>query len=183
LNELIAAGYRTVIIEELERSMGRLPDQPRIEADPISGRREYRGSLSLSATPRGFASTPPQVLETSVIFGSRYRIDRFALAPGREYVAQAVPASEVVGEGPTFFASGDLPPLTGSGVDPSILQWCAWEMRHSAAFTDSAPHVLEIVEASAEGIIEAELQNEAGRSALNRYIGAVHTWAKHHPGR
>lgn len=41
--------------------------------------------------------------------------------------------------------------------------------------------VLEIIEASAEGITEPELTNEPGRSALNRYIGAIHTWANTAP--
>jgi hypothetical protein len=185
LNELIADGFRPVVDMGLARAMGQIPDPPRIETDPITGRKEYRGSFHsvTSITPAGFAGftgTPPVVLERSRIFGGK-PINRFALSPGRDFVAQALPASEIAGEGPTFFASGDLPPLTGSGCDPAILPWCAWEMRHSAAYSDSRAMVLEIIEASAEGITEPELTNEPGRSALNRYIGAIHTWANTAP--
>ena len=161
--------------DDLRDPTGTRSNVATITVDPVTGTRTYQAGYQ-PFTPRGFAATPPVVLETSRVFGGRFPINRYALAPGREYVAQAVPSSELAGEGPTFFASGDLPPMTGSGADPSILPWCSWEMRHSGAFTDSASHLLEIVEASAEGIVEAELQNEAGRAALGRYVSRIFDW-------
>jgi hypothetical protein len=90
--------------------------------------------------------------------------------------------AQFVGQEPTMFASGDLPPNTARGVDPSILQWSAWEMRHSAAYAESRAQVLEIIEASANGLatdpqIAAELSNQRGRDGLSDYLARVNEWA------
>lgn len=182
IDELVAAGYRPVIDEQLSRALGELPAGPRIEIDPVSGRREYIDPRPpLLDTPRRFGGTPPMVIEQSRSFG-RFPINRYALRPGREFVAQALPGAQLDANAePTMFASGDLPPLTGSGADPSVLAWCSWEMRHSAAYANSRSQVLEIVEASAEGIVEDELQNEPGRHALASYVARVRSWASTMP--
>ena len=72
------------------------------------------------AAATGFtAGAPPVMLEYSRCrwLGMSQPIDRFALNPGGEYYAA------ISGTPPSMFGGGDLPILTGSGVDPSMLRW------------------------------------------------------------
>jgi hypothetical protein len=188
LAELRAKGFNPLFEAQVEA---------KIVTDPSTGLREYQDggrsgeftrtppSLagSLSITPVGSRHVgPPTVIEASRTFGARYLINRYALRPGREFVAAALPGAKLDASAePSFFSSGDLPPLTASGADPSVLAWCSWELRHSAAFSRSKAQLLEIVEASAEGIVDDDLQNEPGRHALAYYIGRVNTWANSVP--
>ena len=72
-------------------------------------------------------------------------INRFSLNPGGDYYAG------ISGTPPTMFGAGDLPVITGSGVDPSILRWVAWPIRTTAAFTESRGTVAMLIEVSLEG--------------------------------
>lgn len=186
--ELRSAGFELVNMDAQRRAR----DLPRIEPDPITGRDEYFGSFQNPAARRatsgallgvyGIGSPPVAIdFEASARFGRVAPIDRFALSPAAQYFAAAMPDSSFDGPAPEMFTSGPLPPITASGADPSALTFCAWEMRHSAAFTESGAHLLEIIEASAEGVIDDDLQNEAGRSGLRRYLARVHTWANTMP--
>ena len=160
-------------------------DQPRIETDPITGRQTYKGSfqpqaaLSVSAV-----GSPPIMVEytRNQWVGMAQPINRFSMNPGAEYYPG------IPGDPPKMFGGGtrDLPIATGSGVDPAILAWVAWPLRHSAAFTSSRADVAIMIELSMEGDPEAwgndaDLLNEAGRQSLNSYWGRIFTWASSVP--
>jgi hypothetical protein len=183
IDELIAAGYNPVTDDRLARSLGELPDVPRIETDPITGRQEFKGSFhpqaALSISGGSSLGTPPTLLEytRNSWIGMRMPVDRFSLNPAADYYI------EIREPAPQMFAGGtrDLPVITGSGVDPSVLRWVAWGLRHSAAFTSSRADVAIMVELSMAGDPESwqndqDLQNEAGRQSLNDYWGRVVTW-------
>jgi hypothetical protein len=155
-------------------------DTPRIETDPITGRQTYKGSFQPQAAisvSSGSVGSPPPMLEytRNQWVGMQTPINRFSMNPGAEYFA-AIP-----GDPPSMFGTGDLPIITGSGVDPSVLRWVAWPLRHSAAFTQRRDEVAIMVELSMVGDPEAwendaDLQNEAGRQSLNDYWARVFTW-------
>ena len=73
---------------------------------------------------------------------------------------------------PFMFGTGDYPVITGSGVDPAVLKWVPWYLRHSAAVSPSATHVLQIIEPGLGGDIDPEqLQTGDGRDQLGAYFG------------
>jgi hypothetical protein len=149
---------------------------------------EYRAKHDPSSiTPDASASYQPQAYATSLPAGgpptmleySRSRwlgmsqpINRFSLNPGAEYYAG------VSGTPPTMFGAGDLPIMTGSGVDPSMLRWVAWPIRTTAAFTDSRATVAMLIEMSLEGDPEGwhDYVSTDGRAALDGYFGRIATW-------
>jgi hypothetical protein len=115
--------------------------------------------------------------------GSAIEISRFALNPGEAFYRQLLPGAAFAYAPPRMFASGDLPLLTASGVDPSILVYAAWYLRHSAALTDSRAHVLEIVEESATdvGPDPEALQIESGRDRWADYFSRISRWVSTPP--
>ena len=54
------------------------------------------------------------------------------------------------GPAPTLFATGDLPPFTTSGVDPSILEGLPYHWRHAAAYESDRSVVLDWLEQVAQ---------------------------------
>jgi hypothetical protein len=156
-------------------------DQPRIETDPITGRQTYKGSFAAqpqaafsggSSSPVG---SPPIMLEytrSNWIGGMQTPINRFAMNPGSEYY------SNIPGTPPTMFAAGDLPIITGSGVDPSVLRWVAWPLRTTAAFTESRASVAQLIELSLDGDPETyyELLSDAGTAAMRAYWDRITAW-------
>lgn len=127
-----------------------------------------------AATSFASAGGPPVMLEYSRSrwLGMSQPIDRFALNPGAAYYAG------ISGTPPTMFAAGDLPILTGSGVDPSMLRWVAWPIRHTAAFAEKRATVAQLVELSLEGDPEEwhDQTSPDGRAALDAYFGKIATW-------
>jgi hypothetical protein len=127
-----------------------------------------------AATSFSTAGGPPMVLEYSRSrwLGMSQPINRFSLNPGGDYYAG------VSGVPPTMFAAGDLPVLTGSGVDPSMLRWVAWPIRTTAAFTESRSKVAQLIELSLEGDPEEwhDQVTPDGRAALDSYFAKIATW-------
>ena len=162
-------------------------DNPRIETDPTTGRKEFRGSfqprigdltapsmppVALSSSSLG---TPPTILEytRNSWLCMRTPVDRFSLNPGQDYYI------EIPGSAPSMFAGGrDLPVITGSGVDPAVLRWVAWPIRHTAAFTESRGVVAQLIEISLEGDPEEYwgLSTPEGRQQLENYWGRIGMW-------
>jgi hypothetical protein len=94
----------------------------------------------------------------------------------RQFSAQ-LPGATFAYAAPTMFATGDLPLITGSGVDPAVLKWTPWHLRHSAAFSPSASHVLQIIEAGLSGDIDPDrLQTSDGQDQLQAYFGRIAEW-------
>lgn len=50
------------------------------------------------------------------------------------------------GEPPSLFSTGDAPPFTASGIDPSLLRLLPWQMRHAAAQEPDRLTVLGMIE-------------------------------------
>jgi hypothetical protein len=146
-------------------------------------------STAFGSTPLTYAQAigrPPFVAEMppSRFFSisDPVELDRFALNPGEAIYRQLLPGARFAYSAPTMFASGDLPIITGSGVDPSLLVWCAWYYRHSAALTDSRAHVLEIIEESASPAPNPdELQTPLGRDRWQNYLTRVNAWVSTPP--
>jgi hypothetical protein len=131
-----------------------------------------------SGLPTG---SPPITLETpprwiGAIGITNIEIDRYATNPVVDLYRQSMPDAQFVGPPPQMFLNGDLPPITGSGVDPQVLRWVPWSWRHSAAYTESRGRLLQYIEEADTGG-SADLQTDGGAAALANYIGAVQTWA------
>jgi hypothetical protein len=110
-------------------------------------------------------------------------LDRFAGNPGETLYRTILPGAKFAYAAPTMFAAGDLPIITGSGVDPQVLMWCAWYLRHSAALTDSRAHVLEIIESSSDTVPDPEggLQTDRGRDRWQDYRQRIGQWVSTPP--
>jgi hypothetical protein len=103
------------------------------------------------------------------------------LAPNvlADYVRRAYPANPDSGPAPTLFFSGDRPPFLVTGEDPGILRRIRFDLRHSAALTDSRALLLQMVEASTPSapIDPESLQTPEGRLAYSDYRDRIFTWA------
>jgi len=124
---------------------------------------------------------PAPVLEPAdpVYFGRDsfgIQIDRFSANPAVSYLRQAMAGHDFPTPAPSFFRTGDLPLITGSGVDPQVLAFIDWRVRHAAAFTTSRARVLKLIEES-DGADTTGLQSSDGRHALNEYLGRCRAWA------
>lgn len=160
--------------ETVEELLG-LSSVATIETDPITGVKTYHSAYQpYAAASFAAAGSPPTMLEysRSQWLGMSQPVNRFSLNPGQEYYA-AVPSPA-----PTMFGAGDLPVITGSGVDPSILRWVAWPIRHTAAFTPSRSDVALLIEASLEGDPEGwhGMVTPDGRAGLDGYFAKIATW-------
>jgi hypothetical protein len=161
--------------ETIEEAFG-LNIGPSITQDPITGVRTYSPGYQPQAAATSYpAGGPPVMLEYSRSrwLGMAQPINRFSLNPGAEYYAWVV-----TGTPPTMFAAGDLPIVTGSGVDPSILRWVAWPIRHTAAYAASRREVVALTEVSLEGDPEGwhDFVSPDGRAALDSYFAKIGTW-------
>jgi hypothetical protein len=119
---------------------------------------------------------PPVELEpVAYPFGGRgptFMIDRYSLTPLIDFARQ-LPGGLPAGDPPRMFAAGDLPIVTASGIDPQLLRWIPWWLRHSAAATPNPAHIYHLL----EDVSEPEaLQNRAGTEAWQRYRVAVARW-------
>jgi hypothetical protein len=167
--------------ETIEEAFGlKYPVGPSITTDPDTGMRTYNPGYQPQAAATGLpAGGPPTILEytRNQWIGMNQPVNRFSANPGAEYYA-AIP-----GSAPTMFNSGDLPVISGSGVDPSVLRWVAWPIRHTAAFSSSRSEVAQLIELSLEGDPEAwySLTSEAGRDALNGYWARIANWVSTPP--
>jgi hypothetical protein len=157
-------------------------DQPRIETDPVTGRQTYKGSFQNIQPQTAFSGSsapvgaPPTMIEYSrnQWFGMDQPIDRFSLNPGQDYFVS------IPGPAPTMFAAGDLPVICGTDIDPSVLRWVAWPLRHTAAFSSSRSQVSQLIEVSLEGDAEefAAQTSVLGGAALSDYFARVGTWVQ-----
>jgi hypothetical protein len=148
---------------------------PSITQDPITGVKTYTPGYQPTAAATGLpAAGPPTVLEysRSQWLGMSQPVNRFSLNPGGEYYAV------IPGTPPSMFLAGDLPLATGSGIEPSMLRWTSWQLRHTAAFTESRGKVAQLIELSLEGDPEGfhELISPDGRAALDAYFSRIATW-------
>ena len=76
-----------------------------------------------------------------------------------------------------MFGFGDYPVITGSGVDPAVLRWVPWVLRHSAAFTERRSLVLAMIEDGLDGDPDpARLQTEDGRMHLGICFSRISQW-------
>lgn len=103
-------------------------------------------------------------------------VDEWAVNVLLDDATQAIPAEVAFartkcGEPPTMFESGDLPPFTASGVDPSMLMLLPWRTRHAGALQSSAAVLLSWVElyGSDDGI-------ELPSPGLQEYISRMWSW-------
>jgi hypothetical protein len=95
--------------------------------------------------------------------GRRYgiMIDRFSLNPAVEFAHASLSEETLPSPAPTMFAGGhDLPLVTASGVDPAVLRWVPWRLRHSAAYATTRAQVMLIMEEGDDQ--EERVQNSAG---------------------
>jgi hypothetical protein len=126
------------------------------------------------------AGRPPTTPEPmSFPFGGRgptFEVDRYDLNPLVSYVRLLGTGSPYGGPAPTMFSSGDLPIFTASGVDPELLRWVAWPLRHSAASTSDQASVYRMAQPDA-GLDDRGLQNHDGAAAFESYKAAVWRWA------
>jgi hypothetical protein len=125
------------------------------------------------------ARRPSPVLEpppASWGYGNGVKIDRYDLNPGLTFVKAILPGVTFVGAPPTMFSSGDLPIFTASGIDPELLLWVPWKLRHTAALTESRGRVLALVE-EGDDPEPHRLQTRDGRFALRDYVSRMYQWA------
>jgi hypothetical protein len=176
-----AAGFAVVNDDDRGRT-------PRIVTNPETGMSEYRSARTPSITGQLSVSTPtggpPAILEKPPFFDSNtaIQVDRFALNPGEDFFRALLPGAEFVGAAPEMFATGPLPPLTGSGADPAILRWVPWYVRHSAALASSRAQLLMIIEETYDGSPDyQQVQSEEGQAHLQAYLSRISGWAHTSP--
>jgi hypothetical protein len=139
-------------------------------------------SISTAAAAHVYAAAigaPPKIAEfpPSQYLRSAIPVDRFALNPGRDYYVAQLPGSKFAYDAQTMFGFGDYPVITGSGVDPAVLRWVPWVLRHSAAFTERRSLVLAMIEDGLDGDPDPErLQTEDGRMHLGIYFSRISQW-------
>jgi hypothetical protein len=104
-------------------------------------------------------------------------VDRFSRNPAVEYLRLTVKGG-FVGQAPSFFAVGDLPPFCASGIPPEQLLWVAWVWRHSAALAPDRGYVLELIERSQDDVLDVDrLQLSGGAHHLADYMKRCWNWA------
>jgi hypothetical protein len=108
-------------------------------------------------------------------------VDPFGPSPAAAYIRKILPGATFTGPEPTMFKSGDLPLVTGSGVDPQVLRSVHWRLRHSAAVTASRAAVLKMVEQSDDELNRDRLMHRDGRAMLGEYLERVQEWARTAP--
>jgi len=160
--------------------------------DLIMQHRLQRGEIDPSTVtptaiyPQAIMPAPMVRMEMPNLLGRRFAVNAFALSPARDYWAQAAPGAHFLAtaEPQLFNSSGALPSFTASGLPPETLTQIHWSLRHSAAFSESKAHVLEMVEASGADRMDyeqdldyAQLQNPRGRDHLGDYLARAHAWA------
>jgi hypothetical protein len=156
---------------------------PRIHGSGLRGAitsQDIRGAggIATSSTRR-----PPTLLRPTTFPWGRgpvVDIDLFDLNPYVTLVRQLPAGDGITGEPPTFFSAGDLPIITASGVDPSLLAFIPWTHRHSGATVGNPAHIYTLIE-EAEALDQNTLQTRAGVEAFNRYRSAVYAWATKPP--
>ena len=144
----------------------------------VTAREIASGSMAIGGSARaGRPTATPEPM--SFPFGGRgptFEVDRFDLNPLVTYVRLLGTGSPYGGPAPMMFSSGDLPIFTASGVDPELLQWVAWPLRHSAAATPNQAIVYRMAQPDAD-LDHRGLQNHDGAAAFESYKTAVWRWA------
>jgi hypothetical protein len=111
------------------------------------------------------------------------QVDIYSANPYVDWVLQVGPPTDGTFAQPTFFNSGALPPLTGSGADPSLLVQVPWPFRHTAALTQDASQFLALIEIGENWTEDDFLAfvSDQGRFALEDYKLRVKAWAAARP--
>ena len=92
------------------------------------------------------------LIETIRPFGPNSKavdIDVMGPNPLVDYIRRAYDSSPYSGDPPTMFFSGDRPPFIATGEDPGLLRKIRYELRHTAAMTESRSLLFQCIEASA----------------------------------
>jgi hypothetical protein len=159
------------------------PEPGTFSIDPATGRSRYNERYSTDSYSALTYSAPQVIMEKPPIQylrtqgSAEAQLDRFSMNPGEAWFRSIMPGATFAGPAPEMFNSGPLPPITASGLDPSVLARCAWPLRHSAAYTESRARVLMIVEESASPEPDYDsLQIDAGRDALQDYMLRISSW-------
>ena len=107
-------------------------------------------------------------------------VDVLGVNPLVDWVRVAHDSNPYEGEPPTFWRSGNDLPFVASGEAPRVLRKIRFELRHTAALTESRSHLLALVEASAPGALLSDpeqLMSPEGREAYAYYRQRVFAWA------
>lgn len=96
-----------------------------------------------------------------------------ALPPGLRSSAQANPDAPPA---PTLFNSGDVPPLTASGLAPELLYDLPWQARHAVARADTAAAALELFERYV-GDFDGAAMDFGASQPVTDYVRRVQQWA------
>lgn len=121
-------------------------------------------SIPAGADPAGYATNP--------------LVDSLLAQPyGQQIVNDACAAAG--GQAVTLFESGDLPPFTASGIDPSVLAALPWRARHAIAEEPDQQSALELVEAvsgpDGDAVASTD-QRFAGNASLGGYLARFNGW-------
>jgi hypothetical protein len=134
-------------------------------------------STSLGRPPTMIEPAPQTYFPT----GTAITLDRYARNPAVDFFTQVMPGADL-GPAPTMFALGDLPVITGSGLDPQVLLFVPWFLRHSAAIATNRSTVMVMIEEGATGDPDLDrLQNDGGREQLQAYFLRADEWVRAKP--
>lgn len=105
--------------------------------------------------------------------------------PALRDLQQAVPSAARGIDPPTLFPSGDLPPFTASGLDPSVLADLPWLGRHAVAAEPDRRAAYQMASElggpDGPGIAATEEQY-AGHPGNAEYLARMSSWAMRSPG-
>lgn len=141
--------------------------------------KDVYGSVKKPAPVRPPASpvpTPrPPAQSISATHARNALLDQVRAEPGGP---RRVAAAEGQSPAPTLFASGDLPPFTASGVDPSELLKVPWFARHHlASITDTAKVEQLLTDyAGPDGDLAAQTDGVSAHRGNHDYAGRLREW-------
>lgn len=116
-------------------------------------------------------------------FGTRAKsveIDVLGPNPAVQYILTAYGPPTSGATPPEMFHVGPKPPFLASGESPALLSKVRFELRHTAAMSESRSVLLACIEVSTSTALHIDpesLVSPAGRAALNDYLTRVWSWA------
>lgn len=141
---------------------------------------------AVALTASGTPAIPATAAATSAAAGARRPAGtdpRYALNPVLDEIAASqakvyATALQHNPQPPTLFESGDLPPFTASGIDPSALAEVPWQARHHIAAEPNRAEVLAMIEEVSGEDGPAMAQMLFGNNQVNKqYQARVMAWA------
>jgi hypothetical protein len=143
-----------------------------IQSKPLSAAAQQARAQVAAAAPRGARETKSVFADVTVL------VDDYGRNPMVDDLRQALPQLYAMavkdGPPPTLFASGDLPVMTASGLEPFKLMQLPWYGRHRAAAEPDRAKLMALFEDAAE---DPAILLLTPHRANEEYVKRIRSWA------